>query len=385
MESGFDSRLTGRAVALISLVAVTWAAGCGELPESTGLASQEAPMTRMDNCPTGTCNGTGNNGKGLFIASNLSYCFPIAATKRFCPEHFSNDADAEGVTLTGSIHDAGYAFPTGAVTLSFEATGEYRGLPAAVKSFSANSQGITVTVMEGPTELLVTGSQLSDLILELSGPFEGAVVKFSMRFAPALPENGVALYQAEYQLDGSSTWQPYCSDSAGTVAFLPERWVDGESGHVSPGEPSAAMSCRSGAVATCMEWGYRPWEASPEEQNQADYLYGACLQAKRAAYFVASGDYNSYTVNGTHIAIHDRELIKDDTMPGVEAVWGPGGAVCFSPEYRRIPSPGSQLPALPAVLPVPECNERLHESATLGQLWQHLPYNSPLATGPVPD
>jgi hypothetical protein len=108
------------------------------------------------------------------------------------------------------------------------------------------------------------------------------------------------------------------------------------------------------------------------------------LQAKRAAYFVQSGDYNSYTRSGTPLAVQDKEAIMNVLMPGAEAVWSPEGAVCFSPEFRRTPRQGfPSLPVLPAVIPVPACEQKIHDAAKAGMLPQVLQSDAPLATGAV--
>ena len=134
-----------------------------------------------------------------------------------------------------------------------------------------------------------------------------------------------------------------------------------------------------------MVWGYRPWEADPSHADQANYLYGSCLQAKRAAYFADFGDYKSYTVAGTPLSVQDIDgIMNAGSMPGVEAIWSPTGAVCFSPSYRRGPGPGgTPLPPLPGVIPVPPCDAELHKAAQDGKLQYHLSLVAPLATGPA--
>jgi hypothetical protein len=190
----------------------------------------------------------------------------------------------------------------------------------------------------------------------------------------------VGLYQTEYTTQALKAWQPSCADGVGVTAFLPQRTVNSESALMTQDTDQVTMACRTGAIATCMVWGYKPWKAAPGEESRADFMYGSCLQAKRAAYFVQSGDFNSYTRPGTPIAVQDKAGIMYTSMPGVEALWNPEGAVCFSPEFRRVP-PDLMVPTLPADVSRPACNARLHQLAHDGQLLEALGDSAPLATG----
>ncbi|QRN99359.1 hypothetical protein JRI60_10210 [Archangium violaceum] len=112
------------------------------------------------------------------------------------------------------------------------------------------------------------------------------------------------------------------------------------------------LACRSGAIATCMLWGYKPWDSPSEQPGRVrEDLFASCLHAKRAAYFVGQGDFASYTRNGTRILVRDAYGIqgKGARLEQLEAVWGPQGAVCLNPENRRRPE--VDLPTYPGVRP----------------------------------
>jgi len=384
MNTYTDSRqvkpMLPRAAVLVSLMVVTLAAGCGEPLESEAVSYGEAEREIRD-CSSGTCSDP-TNGQGIYVAKDFGYCIPYSREQFFCPEYFSQTSS--GAALTGLVIGAKGETVATAETLS-AATGRWLGVTVDVLRVALDSHGLVIVVNPGSGEKELSGSDLNGVIIDLKSTTQAA---FSLRIRPSGPDNGVELYQAEYFAAATATWESYCADGVGKVAFLPQRTVDDVTAKVKEdaGKSALTMACRTGAIATCMVWGYRPHEETDSERAKLlDVAYGACLQAKRAAYFVQSGDYKSYTVEGTHIALQDAYgIMNAPPVAGVEAVWGPEGALCFSPAYRRIPNPGAPpMPALPGVLPVPECDERLHEAAQLGQLQLSLTGDAPLATGPV--
>jgi hypothetical protein len=370
---------------LLGLVAATLAAGCGEFPAPEALAVQEAPMSRLDRCPTGNCSGDPTNGKGIYVTDGSSYCIPVPPQHLFCPEHFQNTPDGTVELIGQFLHDTGAPALPGVLALEVrgtwsDETGEYA---VGVNTVTMDSQGVVVTVSGDPAPSQVSGPDLLNLRLSF---LRDQNEMFELRLQPSTWEKGVALYWVDYFSHVTQSWQHYCSDGTGTAAFLPGMLVDSLSAKIQRVHPneSVTMACRSGAITSCMVWGYHPWEAAPQDENRASFLYGACLQAKRAAYFVASRDYNSYTRNGTPLAVQDRDGIMDVPMLGVEAVWSPNGAVCISPEYRRQPVQGAPaLPSLPATLPLPPCGQSLHVAAGEGGLRALLQESEPLATGRV--
>jgi hypothetical protein len=381
LDSRFGGRTSGSAVpALISLVAVSWAAGCGELPEPSSLAHQEASMTLMDTCPSGTCPDGPGNGKGIYITQGENYCVYIGYGRFFCPERFYQGD--KGVQLAGAVVNG----PDGEIVqeelVTYRTVGHVNGVPMSVVHIGVLNQELTFQVQESGTVSEVRPEDLPALVLEFTGFFE-ADFTFAMRFQFSVRQNGVGLYEAQYSPDGMNTWHSYCDDTRRTVAFLPGLHVDGVTGQSKQDRTVTTMACRTGAIASCMLWGYQPWTADETQQLNVERRLGACVQAKRAAFFVQSGDYNSYTMEGTPLAVQDTANTMSFAMPGVEAVWSSEGALCLSPEYRRIPNPGETLPALPTSNPLPECSEKFQQAARDGLLSNVLDDNTPLATGPL--
>jgi hypothetical protein len=378
------SAMSWVSTAAISLVALALAAGCGGPIESElgaeALGQQEASIDREEDsgCTSGNCSDP-TNGQGIYVAKGFGYCIWINRETFFCPESFSQSTSG-GTQLTGQTINSQGETITQEVT--FPVAGRRLGLPVDVLRISLNAQGLVIAYSDASGYHEVSGNDLGILELDLKTVSQ---VAFTLRFRPEALESGVMMYRAEYFRESASAWQPTCQDGVEKVAFLPERKVDPVRAKVQLDTQSEVltMACRTGAIATCMVWGYRPHEETDRERAALiDIAYGSCLQAKRAAYFVQSGDYSSYTAEGTHIEMQDRYGIMNGVLPGVEAVWSPEGAVCFSPAYRRIPNPGVVLPSLPSVIPVPECDTDLHEAARNGVLQSLLEDKEPLATGP---
>ncbi len=380
-----NQRLPGAAAVLLGMAVALLAAGCGEPLEAEGLSVQEF-MQR--DCPTGECTDP-NNTTGIYVAEGSGYCIPdYQGSKYFCPQTFVTDVFSSTVTLEGQLALAGGQWPSPPQYLSFRVTGTLGGLNVQVVRVSTNAEGgLVVTVKNGGATQVLTKDDLLPLRLFASS----RDFSFQLKATAIVSEfsQGKALwkYRMEYLVPGFA-WAAYCDDGEGMASFLGDRKVDGVTAEVSTNPASdripVTMACGTGAIVGCMSWGYRPWEANKEERERADYLYGSCLQAKRAAYFVESGDYQSYTVQGTPLSVQDNAGImtaSSPTMPGLEAIWTPKGAVCFNPADRRI-SAGDPMPPLPAVIPLPECDATLRDAAILGTLPGLLTDTEPLATGP---
>lgn len=372
------------AALLLSLAAVTLAVGCGEGYEPDTLRIQEASMRKMErDCPTGQCSDPGNT-NGIYVAEGATYCIPGGNRGMyFCPEGFRNEVG--GAYLTGQRLLNPAVWPDPPDNLALPVLGTYRDVPVEVKGIMAHPKTgeFVAHVVWGTEELTLTGDQVLDLKLR----FSSQEFAFGLRFTARAKENNIWVHEIQYELPTSpAVWKNYCQDGSGKAAFLPEKAVHSITAKVEIDERSTTMACVSGAIGGCMAWGYRPWEADPSHADQANYLYGSCLQAKRAAYFTDFGDYKSYTVQGTKLSVLDIDGLMNpgSPMPGVEAIWSPSGAICFSPSYRRGPGPGgTPLPPLPGFIPVPPCTAAIHQAAQQGRLQQELTLATPLATGPA--
>jgi hypothetical protein len=110
------------------------------------------------------------------------------------------------------------------------------------------------------------------------------------------------------------------------VVFQENIDVDPPTGQVTAAPGHMTVSCRGGAMANVFSWGY--------DHNSDLWHFGAAIQMKRASY---CGDGTFYTVSGTNIHIQDEEGAEEDpvTDSGVEAFWGPNGAICYDGPRRQ--------------------------------------------------
>ncbi|WNG28590.1 hypothetical protein F0U62_34745 [Cystobacter fuscus] len=95
------------------------------------------------------------------------------------------------------------------------------------------------------------------------------------------------------------------------------------------------FACEAGAIAKCVEWGYKPW-AEKDGKSLAD-IHQACTRMARADY---CGDGNNHTRDGNPIDVYDeRKVMTRSTVSSelwdvrrgsFEAAWSAEGASCLS-------------------------------------------------------
>jgi hypothetical protein len=358
---------------VLSLAIVMLATGCGGPLTPEELILDQSSSVLFSDCPSGNCTDP-TNSRGIFVAEGLGYCIRLNDSSGYlCPEYFSHSSQGPLLHVR-LVSDP--STPHAVVYTSFTPQGWLAGQAVMVKAIKASAGRLTVIVLmdHGKIERHLSGEALLGLVLDFHA--------FSMRFIPMPAKNNVPMYRLEYSLDQGS-WQPYCADEEGNAVFLPDLRVANWTARLTRSPGVVTMACGSGAIATCMTWGYKPWDSAGDQQR-ADYLFGSCLQAKRAAYFVQSNDFESYTAQGTRFSLQDSAsiMMTHSVLPGVEALWSPEGAVCFSPRFRRIAA-SATLPELPASTSVPECDEELHEAARQGKLSSLSRGNAWLVTAPV--
>lgn len=304
------------------------------------------------------------NGLGVFVARHGRYCLPADGSDRLCIESFVNGPD--GVKAKLSSAEA----KEKPVELKVRASFRSEGFPGVffplLHSITTDRGRLVVkysqwTMGSGPLPVTVvttaTDAQLPSIWLEFSGKYDvSSAAAFQMRFkhivdATALadgpsPRDPIERYYAEFRSASGSEipagvdWKPVCTDPEGenlNVSFLGGQEIDLRSAIVTRNTQAVTMSCVTGAIDTCMTWGYAPWAGEGDEKR--GMVFGSCLQAKRAAYYVGKGDLGSYTKPGTPILLHDTYGIHQDAInsASLEAVWSPIGAKCFNLPKRRRP------------------------------------------------
>jgi hypothetical protein len=146
------------------------------------------------------------------------------------------------------------------------------------------------------------------------------------------PNNDIYYYSVSYyRRDGSSS--ALCTDATGAptgAIAVAGRWnyaqgVVGGGAHVA--DPSSfTFACQRGAIAKCVEWGYKPW-VSISGTSLASY-HQTCTRVVRADF---CGDGMSHTQDGQVINIYDRKGVQTDTRPWLgEASWDEQGARAYN-------------------------------------------------------
>jgi ADYC domain-containing protein len=317
-------------------------------------------LQRMIDCPT--CPPPPPNGRGLYIitANDSNYCFVDKNARPFCPDGFLNYGG--GVYLR--MRDAGapsYGKEIYHLPVSLELTTKDDKYPAQeAELLRVDSEQTWLSVryrLKGDVKAhKAQGAGLSALRFRLP-PFANNAYHFEFKVeaVPAeynrpddSPDTPAWLqrYAVSYRTAdlAPDLWQPQCT--VGGIhppsSFVAGPAVDALTGLVKQ-QDVVTMSCRTGAIDTCMAWGYTPWAEGAGAD--APYLFATCLQAKRAAYFVSKGDYNSYTVNRTHIDKRDVFGIAGPLagLTRLEAAWTPNGAACLNWENLRVPGLGDRL------------------------------------------
>ncbi|WIG98200.1 ADYC domain-containing protein [Myxococcus sp. SDU36] len=312
-------------------------------------------------CPTGQCDPD-PNGLGIYVAEGHSYCFLHEKTPAACLEGFVNTP--EGVALR--VRSMYQKDQTLQLPLHLRnPTGPDGGETPKLESIHGNVGDFFVAIRQGDDGRKLRGEAVSRLVfgfrlpvdLDGTGTLEGLLYELSLE---PVSDNRLVV---RYRPTPSTVWLRQCrSPKEPDVAsvLLPYRQVDGLNAAVRPHEETLTVACETGAIAACMDWGYQPW--SPESRRadaDREFVFGACLQAKRAAYFVGHGDLSTYTVSGTEILRRDAHGFGRDSnddlqqLEYLEALWSPRGAECLNLANRRAKAPIRNGLTLPACSPSP--------------------------------
>ncbi|MCY1040103.1 ADYC domain-containing protein [Corallococcus sp. bb12-1] len=302
-------------------------------------------------CPTGQCDPD-PNGLGIYITEGHNYCFVHEKSAPLCPEGFVNTP--EGVVMKVRSRAKPHTVLDIPVALSPRKQSEGRTLAG----IHAAPTGFFVAVAEQGSERKVQGEDLEALRLTFTLPVD--VVDgdtLNRAYEMGWQSLGGNRLRVLYRQVGTEPWLRQCAapESADVASLLlPARRVDGLSAAVQGLDTATTLACETGAIGACLGWGYQPWDPTTlQDDPDRAVAYGACLQAKRAAYFVGLGDLQTYTVSGTDFLRRDahgfgiRSSDRLDELEHVEALWSPRGAECLNPMNRRrdLPLPkGLQLP-----------------------------------------
>jgi hypothetical protein len=154
--------------------------------------------------------------------------------------------------------------------------------------------------------------------------------------APVQVGSDVWAYDMDVRVGNKGAWAPLCIDGNGQrvkVLVLGDVWDPATGARLDQFTGAATFACRGGALAKCVEMGYRPWASATLHA-----YHQACARMIRADY---CGDGVSHTVTGTTIHVLDAIGVQNadpNVSYAVEAEWGPNGAVCLNPANTRLPN-----------------------------------------------
>lgn len=327
--------------------------GCESTPKEDSEYTATQPVTGY---------GTKANGTGVHIESTQpASWFGLAGMPLvWFSDGFSRHADG-AFWATGWYSTELALLPADARILS----AQYRGNTWQVQDIRTEGSRLIISLLDasGHVDLLADSALVGlTMLLQVPDPLGLTFTNYRLRITGNDRIDSlfgdVDGYQVDYRQDSApgSAWSSYCKGSDGqrqrAVFYRGAQWnpLDGSR---TDGADLVTMTCESGAVASCMSWGYRPWAtghlASGENPSLLD-SHQACIHMKRASY---CGDSQANTIAGTAIVVNDSfsPSINSGPSAALEALWTPAGAICLS--QRRHP----EIPFIGCPLPLPACPE----------------------------
>jgi hypothetical protein len=154
---------------------------------------------------------------------------------------------------------------------------------------------------------------------------------------PSATDPGMSWYRIELWNAESGAWENPCVATnqvpSPRVLAVPGIWDERGARHDVPGK--FTFACENGAIAKCVDWGYKPW--GKKDGHSLENLHQACTRMARADY---CGDGRSHTREETPIDMYDGlEVITRTTettarwapeRASFEAAWTPDGAWCLA-------------------------------------------------------
>ncbi|MCU0684894.1 MAG: ADYC domain-containing protein [Polyangiaceae bacterium] len=298
------------------------------------------------------------NGLGVFVGLDGRFCLPSYGVARYCVRSFINGPDGVKVRLA-SYRGNGETLEL-SVTAWFRPEGFVLPQLNHLHSITTEKGRLVIKyrfagIAQTPSPPIVVPDDKLHWVwlkfgtspnIAVSNSYQVRFLRADSTFADGPePREPVARYQVSFRHSSmnpepSAPWLPLCTDKNGSAllsSVLGGREIDPKSAEMTENDDAVTLSCVSGAIDTCMTWGYAPWAGEADAKRAS--VFGACLQAKRAAYYVGQGDLGSYTKPGTRILLRDMFGIHNAPIndASLEAVWTPTGAKCFNWKNRRRP------------------------------------------------
>jgi len=220
--------------------------------------------------------------------------------------------DERSSVLTSVALDRAAYFKTGPQALTLE---NARLIPVP-----ATSRGVPGTVLRGSD----SNNKPVDVVICRADP-------------DVTGDSEVIWYQIKALNAATGEWENPCvgtgQEPNPPATALRGYWDEAGRHHDDPNR--FTFACRHGALARCIDWGYRPW-AKKNGRSLAPF-HQACTRMARADY---CGDGRSHIRQETPIDMYDglginvrtREASRnwDPDRAAFEAAWAPDGAVCVA-------------------------------------------------------
>jgi len=234
----------------------------------------------------------------------------------------------------------------------------------------------TGTKLVDSAPVAIQGTDFIGAEIALTGPGQTTTLRIDNVYKdPANPTGDVYFHQFSVLDPNTSTWSSLCRDHAGqptAAVVLANAWNMTTGARIDSAD-AVTIACRGGALAKCVEWGYRPWATATScaggscTQVALKDHHQACTRMARADY---CGTGKSHTFEGTPIDIFDRmtPAIQTEGTKGfknwdVEAEWGPNGAKCVGDELRL-----KMFDDLGINYTYPSCLDNLDDFSSCGNL-----------------
>ena len=339
------------ALALSLGLGLTSGSGC----DSTAPAQDASNRKQAD----GSWYGKLPNGTGIYIATTMPRSEWGIKTPLgwFYVTGFTNAAPE--VILNGGYFSGG-SFVTGK---GFVTSAEWHGLFYNVKEISTKGADLRLYVESGGATFEVAGEELNGVVLHLKIPSifkRGDLQPYSLIFQSVKTLEsvdkdifGYEIVTVAENIPGALK-EPFCyrgdtGENERAQFSTGSQWDVLTAGRTDDAS-LVSVSCASGGIGRCQQWGYRGWaEAQVASSGTYEKLVDAhqsCLYMKRADY---CGNGDTYTEDGTMIGIDDNFSPAFQKSGGgeIEAVWGPTGAICLTKQRRpdiAFPGCGTPLP-----------------------------------------
>lgn len=351
---------TQRLMMAMGLVAMM-GAGCGQV----GADDADALKQNAKVCPYRNCAGADDepNGRGIHIATTKTpSTYGIHDSEiDWWVTHFQQvgpDVKAVGWSKDGTGQLVQVA--------STPVSASYRGNGYKLAGLQTINSMLIVSLLDPVTMKItkVTNIDVDGLALSFDVtpvfPLRSQPKSISLffNFTEERKSSGTGIfgYKIQYLIKGAAAKVDFCLNSDLTDewnVFHTGAFFNPLTGVGTSGGNITNITCRTGAVATCMQWGYQPWASAFSKVSQQveslEKYHQACIHMKRAAYIQADLT-RTFTIEGTEIEINDPfdPPFHSSSMTTTEAYWTEVGATCVSDKRHPELIDAATAPLLPA-------------------------------------